>query len=182
MFIARDKIKKNIGEYLLYMFQVEDLIRACKFDINAIDKNIVARYSADNNSKTEILDWYSGLANLMVDEKKTVSGHLGFIDNKINELFDFHLYLLQYPEKFPDYIVSYTKAEPALIELASRSSEKVNVVRLMLDAIYGSVMLKLKGNKLSDATLKSVALFGAHLGLLSVKFRQYEVGEIIIDD
>ena len=32
MIIARQKRKENIAEYLLYMWQVEDLIRANKFD------------------------------------------------------------------------------------------------------------------------------------------------------
>ena len=36
MIIARQKRKENIAEYLLYMWQVEDLIRANKFDIHTL--------------------------------------------------------------------------------------------------------------------------------------------------
>ena len=35
MIIARQKRKENIAEYLLYMWQVEDLIRANKFDMDS---------------------------------------------------------------------------------------------------------------------------------------------------
>ena len=37
MFIARQKRKENIAEYLLYMWQMEDLVRSFKCDIEAID-------------------------------------------------------------------------------------------------------------------------------------------------
>ena len=36
MIVARQKRKENIAEYLLYMWQVEDLIRANRFDMDAI--------------------------------------------------------------------------------------------------------------------------------------------------
>ena len=36
MIIARRKRKENIAEYLLYMWQVEDLIRANNFDMDSI--------------------------------------------------------------------------------------------------------------------------------------------------
>ena len=39
MIIARRKRKENIAEYLLYMWQVEDLIRANNFDMDSA-KNV----------------------------------------------------------------------------------------------------------------------------------------------
>ena len=36
MLIARQKRSENIAEYLLYMFQVEDLIRAYDFNLDQI--------------------------------------------------------------------------------------------------------------------------------------------------
>ena len=38
MIIASQKKKENIAEYLLYMWQIEDLIRVYKLDIDAIQK------------------------------------------------------------------------------------------------------------------------------------------------
>ena len=40
MIIAKEKRENNIAEYLLYMWQVEDIIRACKYDI-ALIKELV---------------------------------------------------------------------------------------------------------------------------------------------
>ena len=33
MFVAQHKQQENIAEYILYMFQIEDLIRAYNFDL-----------------------------------------------------------------------------------------------------------------------------------------------------
>ena len=37
MIIAQQKRKENIAEYLLYLWQVEDLLRACHLDIDTVD-------------------------------------------------------------------------------------------------------------------------------------------------
>ena len=44
MKIAQQLKEKNIAEYLIYMWQVEDLIRANKCDIDEIRRNIISRY------------------------------------------------------------------------------------------------------------------------------------------
>ena len=43
MYIASQKRQQNIAEYLLYMWQVEDIIRAYHFDIDLIKENIIDR-------------------------------------------------------------------------------------------------------------------------------------------
>ena len=55
MLIARQKLNENIAEYVLYMFQIEDLIRAYDFDLEGIivvnTKNTVAIFPKDKNGK-----------------------------------------------------------------------------------------------------------------------------------
>ena len=43
MFIAQELRKKSIAEYLLYMWQVEDLIRAYGCSLSAIKNNYISR-------------------------------------------------------------------------------------------------------------------------------------------
>ena len=45
MFVAQELRKKSIAEYLLYMWQVEDLIRANKFDMDLIRQTVIAHYA-----------------------------------------------------------------------------------------------------------------------------------------
>ena len=47
MIIAQLKRKENIAEYLLYMWQIEDIIRANKLDIDLIEKNLISQYNID---------------------------------------------------------------------------------------------------------------------------------------
>ena len=44
MIIASQKKKENIAEYLLYMWQIEDIIRAYGLDIEQIQKHIINSY------------------------------------------------------------------------------------------------------------------------------------------
>ena len=44
MIIAKKKKSENIAEYILYMWQIEDLIRAYNLNIKEIKKNIVENF------------------------------------------------------------------------------------------------------------------------------------------
>ena len=45
--IARQLKEKNIAEYLIYMWQEEDLIRANHGELEEIEANVIARYPED---------------------------------------------------------------------------------------------------------------------------------------
>ncbi len=45
MYIASQKHKENIAEYLLYMWQIEDIIRANGLDIEKIEKMSLTSFS-----------------------------------------------------------------------------------------------------------------------------------------
>lgn len=44
MMVAQQKRKENMVEYLLYMWQVEDLIRANGLDIGKIRETLIEQY------------------------------------------------------------------------------------------------------------------------------------------
>ena len=44
MIVAQQKRKENMVEYLLYMWQVEDLIRANGLDIDKIRETLIKQY------------------------------------------------------------------------------------------------------------------------------------------
>ena len=75
MIIAAQKRKKNIAEYLLYMWQVEDLIRANGLDIDRIKANVIDRFDLTPDARKEMVDWYEGLIDMMrregVEKSKT---------------------------------------------------------------------------------------------------------------
>ena len=46
MNIAKQLRNKNIAEYLLYMWQTEDILRANHCDIDQLRKNVIAQFPA----------------------------------------------------------------------------------------------------------------------------------------
>ena len=56
MKIAQQLKEKNIAEYLIYMWQVEDLLRANGCDIDRIRQNIILRYPEEERPALE--EWY----------------------------------------------------------------------------------------------------------------------------
>ena len=56
MFVAQQKRKENIAEYILYMYQIEDLIRAFKLDMDLIQHNLISKYKVDEKGTNEILN------------------------------------------------------------------------------------------------------------------------------
>ena len=65
MIIASQKRKENIAEYLLYMWQIEDIIRANKLDIDKIKESVISRYPADDKTLSDMAEWYESLIDMM---------------------------------------------------------------------------------------------------------------------
>ena len=79
MFLAQQRKKENIAEYILYMWQIEDIIRAYQFDIDAIQKGIIRSSSLSEEEQKQLFEWYSSLIEMMRLENIQQAGHLQFI-------------------------------------------------------------------------------------------------------
>ncbi len=66
MTTASIKKRENIAEYLLYMWQIEDHIRAYRLDIDSIQTGIIDRYtSLSDAERSEMRGWYESLIDMM---------------------------------------------------------------------------------------------------------------------
>ena len=65
MDIAQAKRKENIAEYILYLWQIEDLLRALQFSPEAIYSQFVAPRNLDEQSQNVLLMWYMDIATLL---------------------------------------------------------------------------------------------------------------------
>jgi hypothetical protein len=54
MIIAREKYRSNIVEYILYMYHIEELIRANHLNIEELEKNVISRYSLPQEQMSEL--------------------------------------------------------------------------------------------------------------------------------
>ena len=177
MIIAQEKRKQNIIEYILYMWQVEDLIRASQLDLNLIDMNIVAKYDKPNEVKKEIRNWYENHIEMMIGEGKQTNGHLIYLENVVNDLQELHIKLL-HSEFEDEYQKFYQNALPAIQELKFRSKNKqIDDMKASLNGLYGYLMLKLQGKKISEGTVDGIKSLSNMLALLSDRYKKIETGK-----
>ena len=83
MFVSRQLKEKNIAEYLIYMWQIEDLIRANGCDMEKIKSTIIAPYPLTEEQKAELTQWYMDLIEMMRHEGIMEKGHLQINKNII---------------------------------------------------------------------------------------------------
>ena len=178
MIISSQKKKENIAEYLLYMWQIEDIIRAYKLDLDLIQENIIDKYDIPDSQKKEMREWYESLIDMMRREGVMEKGHLQLNKNVIIELTDLHERLLKSPHE-PFYGASFFKTLPYIVELRAKSGEeKSGELETCFNAMYGALMLRLQKKELSEETKKAMQQIGSFLALLSEKYKQDKAGEL----
>src|SRR5690554_5890455 len=116
------KKQDNIAEYLLFMWQVEDLLRAYHFDIDKIEEALILPVYQTTEERVQARDWYEGLIMMMQSEGVQEKGHLQINKNIIIDLTDIHLRLLKNPKE-SEYIGIYYNTLPYIVELRSKSTE-----------------------------------------------------------
>ncbi len=178
MIIAKELKEKNVAEYLLYMWQVEDIIRAAGADIDRLRDTYLTRFTLDEAPRAELEQWYADLCDMMRSEDVLQGGHLQMNKNVISWLTDLHLQLLA-STKFPFYSAAYYKALPFIVEIRSRGGNKEHAeLETCFEALYGVMLLRLQGKPVSEETTRAVQDISKLLGLLSDYYRQEKAGEL----
>jgi hypothetical protein len=172
MLIARELRKRNIAEYILYMWQVEDSLRACSFDETIIDRHLVKRFQADESVSKEIFDWYRNLSVMMQNEHVQEEGHLQVFVNLVNDLNEFHHKLLQ-SQKDQEYLNLYAKVQSAIYEFAGKNDVS-NEIEVCFQALYKMMILKLGKSEISGKMQELVEQMAHLVGHLSARYIQFE--------
>ena len=182
MIIARQKRKENICEYLLYMWQVEDLIRANHFDMEEIRRNVLSRYQQPEETMREIEQWYEELIEMMRSEGVKEAGHIQLNKNVIIALTDLHLRLLKSPREMI-YGAAYYKTLPYIVQLRAKSGgADVPELETCFTAVYGYLVLRMKGKAVSSETLEGIRQISSFLALLAAKYRDDMEGKLELEN
>lgn len=180
MKIAQQLRERNIAEYLIYMWQVEDLLRANDCDLDKIDAEIIARYP--DTDKAEVRQWYADLIEMMRHDGAVEKGHLQINKNVLIQLTDLHQQLLG-SSKFPYYHAAYYKALPFIVELRSKNGNKEEPeLETCFEAMYGMFLLRLQKKTISDETLKAIDAISALLSMLANYYDKDKNGELKFED
>ena len=173
MITASQKKKENIAEYLLYMWQIEDMIRAFGLDLDRIQENIVDKHEGlSEEQRKEMTEWYESLIDMMRREGVVVKGHLQLNKNVILALNDLNARLLKDP-KYAKYSSEYYKVLPLIVELRAKAGEKkVGEIETLFNFLYGMLMLRIQGKEISKQTLDAAQEVSHFLGTLAQYYKK----------
>ena len=200
MYIAEKLRRENVAEYLLYMWQVEDVVRAYGMDVERIGKEYVPQFGLDEEKSEELRGWYGRIIEMMREEDVVEKGHLQINKNVLILLTDLHVQLLR-SSKYPFYSAAYYKALPFIVELRrkeaeaeaamespgkgrnegeerSKGEEAKGEIEKGLEALYGVMMLRLQKKEISAETGAAVGSIARWIGMLSEYEKREKKGEV----
>ena len=181
MFIAQELRKKSIAEYLLYMWQVEDIIRAYGCSLSRIRKEYIDSFELDDEQKEEELDWWGNLVRMMNQEGCREQGHLQINKIVVQDLTELHAQLLQ-SSKYPFYNTEYYKVLPFIVELRNRGDKDLTEIETCLNALYGVMMLRLQHKDISPDTKHAIDEITTFLGMLSDYYKKDKTEGLDFDE
>ena len=179
MFIAEQLKKKSVAEYLLYMWQVEDTLRAYDLDVERMAREYIPQFGLDAEKSEALRGWYESLIEMMREEGVTEKGHLQVNKNIIILLNDLHVQLLK-SSKHPFYSAAYYKALPFIVELRAKSveSQEKGEIENCFDALYGTMLLRAQKKEISPETATAIDNIAKFIALLSDYYQKDKAGEV----
>lgn len=178
MLIALQKQKENIAEYVLYMYQIEDLIRAYDFNLEAIMENFVKPQLTDVSQEEEYKNWYRDLISQMKSQRIEKQGHLHDLKDILVEISYLHNTLLNLAndEKYRTLVETGTTF---IDEFKERSNLKEkNNIEVLFHAMYMKLLLKLQGKEISAETEEAFDSMRIQLAYLAKSYHKMKSGDL----
>ena len=186
MLIAKELRKKSIAEYLLYMWQIEDIIRAYQCSLTKIRREYIDKFDYTDVQKDEEEDWFGDLIRMMNQEGCRESGHLQINKVVMQSLNELHAQLLA-SSKFPFYSAEYYRVLPFIVELRGKTKQvadrmarknepnlkeiaanlRHSEIEACFDLLYGVMMLRLQKKEISHETEVALKEITTLIGMLS---------------
>ena len=178
MRIAQQKKEENIVEYILYMFQLHDILRGLKFDEEAVRYNLVKPMSKSEEDEAEIMKWYLDLIKEMKDEGLTEQGFTSEVSSKVGELSLLHGMLLNQLND-QKYAKIFDVAVPFIHEFRQKLDDsKVSDILICFNALYAKLLLKLKKQNITDESEEAFKAFSTVLAYLALKYKEMYQGKL----
>lgn len=188
MIIANRLKDTNRAEYLLYMWQVENIIRLYKCDKERIEHEYLAGFDVDDDVREQMKEWYGYLCDMMRQEGCQENGHLQINKNVITGLADLNEQLLA-SEKFPYYKQMYYRVLPYVVELRAKSQHHagrtdttpesdMDEFTLLFEFLYAVMMLRLQKRDISPETQSAAKDVSDLLAQLSEYWNADKAGKL----
>jgi len=178
MLVAQQKQQENIAEYILYMYQIEDVVRAYKFDIEEILEHYVRPQLPDESFMKQYREWYQRIINEMKANKLETAGHMPSLNEVMVELSYLHTTLLT-ATKDPKYLAIMETASPNINEFKEKSNLKEkNDLEIAFHAMYMKLLLRLQKKEISAETEEAFDSMRIMLAYLSRGYHKMKAGDL----
>jgi len=177
MLIAEQKRKENIIEYLLYMYQIEDIVRTMNCDFERIKTSLIPSILPNPSFQHQYERWYEDICKELKRSGKTQKGHLYELEEVFAELTLLHRTLLEImiDEK---YKVLVENALPSIEEFASKSTlMNAHPIEVCLHAMNMKLQLKVRKQEISPETELAMDKMRVQLAYLSREYGRMKTGE-----
>ncbi len=182
MFIARKLKKENICEYLLYMWQVEDMIRAFHLNIDTINERIISQYQVSDDERKSLYEWYESLIEMMRLENMQSDGHIQLNKNIILELDELHSGILR-SGKEAGYAAKFYHVLPFIAQLRKQQEDmQISDIELCFNFQYGIMLLRMKKTEISQETLQAQTEISKFMVLLAKNYQLYKSGDLDLEE
>ena len=178
MLIALQKRKENIAEYILYLWQVEDILRAMQFSPEAIYTTLVDKVEgADEQQKENIFNWYMQIVELLRKEGKESKGHIDHTLHLVADLHNLHLQLMKLPVG-EHYRITHARLAAELPRLRTiLDNDEISDTELCFRALYAAMLYRIKGGG-ERAIEDTLAVISPAIAELAAMHGKVERGEI----
>ena len=176
MDIAQSRRKENIAEYILYLWQLEDLLRAVQFSPEAIYSQFIAPRNLPEEQQNIMLLWYMDIVNLLREVEKESSGHLNHTLHLIADMHNLHLQLMELPIG-AHYRTTVARLEPYLPTLRTIFGKNISDTELCFRALYATMLYRIKGGG-NSAITDTIEYISPVIGELTALYHKVERGEV----
>lgn len=178
MRIAQQKLKENIAEYILYMYQIEDIIRAYHFDLDLIMENYVRPQLPDESFLPSYIKWYTDLIQNMKSQRIEKVGHLHEVNEVMVEISYLHNTLINLV-KDEKYKTLFSNALQNIEDFKEKSNLKEkNHIEIAFHALYMKLLLRLKKKEISAESEQAFDTMRILLAYLARAYHQMKNGSI----
>lgn len=178
MFIAQEKKQNNIAEYVIYMYQLEDMVRAYQFNIDKIHQQIIKPQVKSESFENEAIKWYKEIIDEMKQRGLETKGHLHRIDEVMTELIYLHN-TLKDVVKDQKYLDLLTAANENIAAFEKKSDLKSShLVEVCFQALYMKLLLKLQKKEVGAESEAAFDTMRIILAYLTKAYHQMKAGDM----
>ncbi len=170
--VARQKLQENVAEFIIYMYQMEDLIRIYEFNLDDIRKYVIHHFPVAENEKNTIRDWFADIIRRMDSQGIRERGHLAEVQAYVDELLRLKERLIPADEEFA---ALYNEARPHIRESIQESGGLVKSdIQACLNGIYGLLLCRMNNKEVPEDVENALEHFGNLLSYLSFRYKQQQ--------